>query len=343
MKKMTGKGMARSVLCMLLATCMVVCSMVVSKTENVQAAANTSANAGSGYKMLLNNNTGENYPVKTGKYYVKQKWTQKSEDVYVSTKKNSGYKKIPYCHTYFIASNGKYAYYADRSSKKQKLYRYTYSTGKVESVGTLPLNKNYKVIYAYGYGIILSSGNASVTGEGNESLYMYNVKTQKLTTLWNKANRVYYVETVSGRYILVNGYNSRDGRNKENLLCEITANGVKVIKKLSSVYVAQSYGTVYNDGSTSYTPSLAADNNKIYCMARSGSNKISVYEFDKTKSKIKRVVTMSFASRSDAENDYAIVKFTNKYCIYRDSWNTCRKVIYSTGKTVKVRYVDVVY
>ena len=339
MKKNYKKRVAQSVLCMMLALCMVVCGMMIAEPGTVQAATKESENAGSGYKMLFNNMTGEEYPVKTGKYYVKQKYSKYSINVYVSTKKKSGYKKIPYCHTMFITTNGKYAYYRYGDTKKQKLYRYTYSTGKAECVGTLPSDKYYHVIYAYGYGVILSNGSASVTGEGNESLYEYNFKTKKLRTLWDKANRVYVVRAVAGKYVFIRGYNSDDYKKEENLLCEMTTKGLKVIKKLPKAPAGVSYTTIYNDGENPYAPDLVVDNNKIYYRTISGKQNMVIYEFNKSTSKIKKVATMKFGS-DWAYSEYAVAKFTSKYCIYRYNGTICRKVTYSTGKTVRVKYID---
>lgn len=344
MKKNYKKRVAQSVLCMMLALCMVVCGMMISEPGTVQAATKGSENAGSGYKMLFNSMTGEDFPVKTGRYYVKQKYSNGSKgfsvNVYVSTKKKGGYKRIPYCHTASITTNGKYAYYRSGDPKKQKLYKYTYSTGKAECVGTLPSDKYYNVIYAYGYGVILSNGSASMTGEGNESLYEYNLKTKKLKTLWNKANRVYAVGMVAGKYVFVSGYNSDDEKKEENLLCEMTTNGLKVIKKLPKGPTGINYTTIYNDGENPYAPGLVVDNNKIYYRTISGKQNMIIYEFNKLTSKIKKVATMKFESRNWAYSDYAVAKFTSKYCIYRYNGTICRKVTYSTGKTVRVKYID---
>lgn len=340
MKKNYKKRVAQSVLCMMLALCMVVCGMMIAEPGTVQAATKESENAGSGYKMLFNNMTGEEYPVKTGRYYVKQKYSRTSKgfsvNVYVSTKKKSGYKRIPYCHTMFIATNGKYAYYTHNISKKSKLYRYTFSTGKAEYIGTIPSKQTYAVEYVMGNSVILYDGNNEDTG----ALYEYNLKTKKFKTLLKKNKVVYYLELVADQYMAVSYRDSDDFVNEKYLLCEITPNGTKVVKRLSKLYTMSQYSTIYDDGNNPYAANLAYSGNKIYYMVENGDKKINVYEYNKTTKKTKVVANMKFAREVTASSDYAIAKFTSKYCIYRYDWDKCRKVTYSTGKTVKVKYIE---
>lgn len=208
--------------------CFVLLAGIISGKAKVQAA--------SEYERLFEGDIDPDDPVKHGKYYFK--YSGKDDNIYISKKKKSGYKKIPVEYGAFV--NGKQAYYV----REGKLYKYVFSTGKEVKLKSLS-QKNYASWYistVYGGKLYLTR---SCFDEWNVSTYTYNTKTKK----FKKVQKNCEIINRYGKYVVSQDEFRSDVSPYRITLWKLTSSGLKKIKKLTS----RGFNTVFIDGKLYYT------------------------------------------------------------------------------------------
>lgn len=93
--------------------CIMICGIMVQKPEKAVAA---SSGGRFEYRNVFEDTTREGEAVRCGGYYFKYyNRTWPVCDVYISTRSNSGYRKIPNCRTNKIGFNGAAVYFANNT------------------------------------------------------------------------------------------------------------------------------------------------------------------------------------------------------------------------------------
>lgn len=216
------------------------------------------AKAATEYKELFPTDLSET--AKSGKYYFKWKRTDDFDSpVYISTKKNSGYKKTP-IQRFTSYSNGNRAYYI----RDKVLYYYVYSSQKEHKAKKLPATGEYRFSITYGNRLFITKESGDIWKCWT---YSYNVKTRRLKLI--KSNCELYSRT--GKYALGTTEYRSDVSPSPLVLYKITSSGLTKIKKLTSKAWG---GSIIDDRVYYFSYSdFLMQNGTVYCCNLDGSGR----------------------------------------------------------------------
>ena len=216
-----------------------------------------------------------------GKYYFK--YNNDKNRLYISKKKNSGFRKTPVTE-FLFASNGKQVMYLSNENRKFYIMSYDIKTKKIKKVKKLPKADYWQMDYVIGGCFWL---------DNEKDIYRYSVKKNKLKRMKKDAMLL----QMNGSYFLTQ---SRKARNYKNIdvyfgdenggntydtpidmydldIYKISDTGkFKKVKSLGTTYGYAEY--VKNDKTKTiyYTKSGA---HKLYKIKYNGKNKELVAEF----------------------------------------------------------------
>lgn len=296
------KKLWKNMLTFVFALCAVFVLGTFSASNTVQAASEYEQLFGDGYEI------GD--VVQSGKYYFY--CSSANYKVYMSTKRNSGYKltKMPY-NTF---SNGKQAYYI----RDNALYKFTFSSKKETRIKKLTTKDypSWDIGTIYGGKIYITRGSFD---EWNYSTYAYNISKKT----FKKIKKDCKIICRSGKYVIAQNEYRSDVSPYKTTLYKITADGLKKIKVLTkSGFGANLIGKKW------YYVSYPDMNEYGYSMKRAVLYKCNV---DGTgKKKVAELTT-------DSEYDQIIIQeVTSEYCTYYSN-DGIYKYTYATKKKEKVK------
>ena len=275
----------------------------------------------------------EGKAVKCGNYYLKYKSYREKDyityntSVYISTKKNGKYKKIPNCNTKQICSDGKVIYFVNNkvigkrsdgfSKKSHVLYKYTMATGKIKRIKTLSDKIkdvtwigggvfDYTVSYVYGDMVFMT-----IEDEWPDATYVYNMKSRRFYEMKSGNGSTGTIEAAHGKYIITMDEFHSDRQASSYSLWKITSKGVVKKTKLASY----SYGNfvVNSKISAPKSPFFFADDYVYYtCWENIEGGALKYYRcslknFSKKKLGVNRKVNAA---------ETRIHRMNSKYCIY---------------------------
>lgn len=290
------KSQVKKVVQMAAVVCLVMLAGLLTGQTKVQAA--------SEYTELFDGDYEAETTVKSGKYYFKcsgDDWT-----VYISDKKNSGYKATPIAYNAF--SNGKQAYYVEDNT----LYKYVFSTKKETKLKSLPLKDDsyWSLNTIYGSKLYLTKSSIEAW---TLMTYTYNVNSGKLKKLKNNCSII----DRYGKYVITQGELRTDVSPFKVTLWKITSSGLKKIKVLTK----NGQFAQFVDGKLYYTKYSDDTMGKVslYRCNAGGSNKKLMASFE-----------------TESEYDIVLIQaVTSKYCIVWMSDSTY-KYTFKTGKLKKI-------
>lgn len=318
----SGKGLIKRGLALALALCMVITSLIVSpKTEAEAAAADSDGYRRVDYRYDSSLGVGI-APIKVGEYYIKSMENYISGDIYIrglyiSKKKDSGYKRIPKADT-DCYGNSKQMYFCCENV----LYKYVYKTGKTTVVKKFKKNSEPIVWNVYKNKIYL-------IGSDGKS-YVYNLKTKKMSVLKLRALRKFgniggnFDSEGYGKYLYSCVYSSK---KSAKVLYKITNKGIKKVKTLAM----EPYPS--DDGKYIYYASYQSGNSKrlVYYRAEidgSGTKKLGTssvgehFLYTTVDAFTDKYVAYSYYDEDSDKVAYCVYTFATKKTkkIWMDSW-----------------------
>lgn len=267
------------------------------------------AKAATAYKKLFTDSEEFAESAKSGKYYFKWKETENLHGpVYISKKKNSGYKKTP-IQRFYSYSNGKRAYYI----RDNVLYYYTFSSQKEHKAQQLPTQEYFRFSIVYGNRLFMTA-ESDINDIFKCRTYSYNVKTKKFKLV--KDNCELYSR--KGKYALGTTQYTSDVSPRPLVLYKITSSGVTKIKKLTSRALG---GTIMNG--------------RVYYFEYSGllMRKGTIYHCNLDGSDRKKIATITTPEKDEC---VYVSGYTRKKCTV-STINHEYEYTYSTKKLKKIR------
>jgi hypothetical protein len=279
---------------------------------------------------------------KSGKYYFQVKNVDDSWGIYISTKKNSGYKLTPIPIDTFLSDGSQAFYIAGKSgSNNCYLYKYVYSSKK-----TIKLKKLSCPEKGYGYGSQFSFRVAAGydnkiyincldyvypfpsfddTLKDYNSCYSYDLTTKKLVKVLDGGGQIV---ATSGKYVAI-AWTNQYIANCSLSLGKITSSGIKTVKKLTKTVYNPAFAFIGNELYYSYNPSKGTSYN---------GNIVYIYKCNSDGSNKKKIATIK-SSKSNG-NGVGVQKVGKKACYYYDA-STIGKVkyykyTYATKKKTKI-------
>lgn len=270
----------------ILLLCIVVIFLIKAKPLSVNAASEDS------YKQMeWSYNDDGSFTARSGKYYFKSN----EGIVYISTKKNSGYKKtsIPAPDSSCL-TNGKQTYYI----KNNTIYRYIYSSGKTVKMKSLKsLIRSNEALFC-SIARLYKGKLYIVTHNFINITYSYDIKSKKLRLVKKNCDIEYGI----GNYFLCQKEYLTTVMPCTKTIYKLTSSGFKRVKKLGSncgeqVFIIRGklYYTVYPKG--------------YDC------RKVVLYRCNVDGTGKKKLATMK-VSKSYTQMPIWVAKVTPKYCIY---------------------------
>lgn len=264
----------------------------------------TEAEASSGYKQLIDYD-GNKTVIKNGKYYFKI--DKSSQNLLISTKRNSGYKKTPIV-SYGSFGNGKQAFYI----YKNTLYKYTYASRTKSKLKKLPVKGDvyYYISSIYGNQIFITKDSFY---QWKHWTYSYNINTKKFKKVTSNCT----ITARSGNYAVGQNEYRTDVGAYPITLYKIKNSGLSKVKKL-----------------TSFGRSATFAGNKLYYVHYSNKymRKATLYRCNRNGTNRKAIKTFTASQKYDV---VLITNITSKSCdVYKDGKNY--RYHYSTKKMKKI-------
>ena len=242
--KKTGKvKIYRAVRYLMAVICIMICGIMVQKPEKAEAA---SSGGRFEYRNVFEDTTREGEVVRCGGYYFKYyNRTWPVCDVYISTRSNSGYRKIPNCRTNKIGFNGASVYFANNTyvsgytngyqNMAHVLYKYTPNINKTYRMKVLPGKVDsctgdfrYNVSYVYGCRVFLT-----ISDEWPDATYVYNAATKKIAKMISKSGTSGTIELTHGKYFVTKDNYHSDVTPSSFSIWKITSKGAVRITTLT--------------------------------------------------------------------------------------------------------------
>ena len=207
-----------------------------------------------------------------GKYYFRYNYS--NERLYISTKKNSGYKKTP-VDKWDFASNGKDVMFIGESGSRTYIKIYNISKKKVKKIKIFPKK------FEYGCGVIAAKGPYVWIAADFKYLYRYSIKNKKIKLIKKNVEAI----NLDGQNVFFRigkkklyktvSFNNNTGynTNTDNIYTEKVA--VYYVTEKGKLKLRKSLGTVYSfsiseDGKIYYVKGKAHD---IYRINFNGKKK----------------------------------------------------------------------